>query len=180
MIQEIIRIVILPLILMSAILGIFYLIFGRKKDYRIDPEGLRSCVSFADRQIAQPEDEKALALKIANGLTKAEFDINPPEASKFGYHFEVGITEKSFVILRIGRFEGVSDDGLAMDWLLSVDPPEYITILEDSEPLRKLLIEIHRILQQLQLKEIRWHKRQDWLAGKTFGNAKPLDRSLNT
>lgn len=161
--REIIRVVVLPLLLMGGILGIFYLVFGRRIKERQDPPGVRTFATFDgfEPESDEPaEAGQAIAGKLHGALGRAGLDLNPVEAEDIGWSIDVGAEERAF-ILRVGY---VGDDGAS--WLLCVDPhAPGRNALQDSAGLRRVLSECHAALTAMGARTVRWHRREDHARG---------------
>ncbi len=186
--DEILRIVVLPIALMAIILGLFYVLFGRDKSAREDPAGLRSFASFraprslleqhagdAVDELEPSEAGAALIDALERELTRRAIGLGSIARQDYGYGVKARSGEAAFQ-LRIGWVGDQAEDGTPLDWLVSVDPTQ--RRFEDSRELRRLLLELHASFNALSLRHLRWHRREDWLAGRTTGNARPLDRAL--
>lgn len=186
--DEILRIVVLPVALMAIIIGLFYVFFGRQKTAREDPPGLRSFATFrAPRALLEqhagdavdelePSEAGAAVIEaVERELTRRAISLGSIERHDYGYTVEARSGDAAFA-LRVGWVGDQAEDGTPLDWLVSVDPTR--RVFEDSQELRRLLLELHASLTALSARHLRWHRREDWLAGRTAGNVRPLDRSL--
>lgn len=183
--DAVVTVVIMPVLLMAAIIGLFYLFFGRRGGPAADPPGLRSFVSFvaphafleeaAGDAVDDAEPAHAggpLSEALRRGLIERACDVGAPEHESYGFSFEVGCGEEAFCV-RLGWLGDENEDGGRLDWLLSVDPQR--GPLHDGPGLRRLLAELHATLDVVGATERRWHAREDWNAGRTTGTALPLE-----
>jgi hypothetical protein len=185
---EILRIVVLPVALMALIIGVFYLFFGRSKAAREDPAGLRSFASFrappklleqhagASHDDLDPSEAGAAVVDaLRRELDQRALTTGSVDHKSYGYTVDARCGDQAF-FLRVGWVGDQAEDGTPLDWLVSVDPTG--RRFDDGPELRRLLLELHASLTALSARHLRWHRREDWLAGRTAGNARPLDRSL--
>ncbi|MBW2732505.1 MAG: hypothetical protein JRH20_08915 [Deltaproteobacteria bacterium] len=161
--REVIRVVILPLILMGGILGIFYLVFGRRIREREDPHGVRTHATFDGFDMDSEDSARAgqtIAGKLHGQLKKTGLDVNAVEPENYGWKLEAGAEKQGFIV-RIGH---LGDD--AAPWLLYVDPMRATRgAVEDSPGLRRMLTECHSALGGMGAKTIAWHRREDHATG---------------
>ncbi len=134
----------------------------------------------------QEEIAEALLDALTRELARRAIPLGLPERESYGYTAETRCGATTFA-LRLGWIGSEGDDNASkadgdapivapLGWLLSVDPTR--RRLADSSDLRQVLGELHSSLKALSAQNLRWHRRQDWLAGRVSGNAQPLDRSL--
>lgn len=161
--KEIIRVVILPMLLMGGILGIFYLVFGRRIKERQDPPGVRTHATFGGFSPEGDEPAEAgqsIAGKLHGKLQDAGFDLNAVEPDNYGWRLEIGTDKEGFAV-RVGYL----DEREAL-WLLYVDPlAPGRGALADSPGLRHALVECHRALEGIGARAITWHRREDHATG---------------
>ena len=132
----------------------------------------------------QEEIAEALLDALTRELARRAIPLGLPERESYGYNAETrcGTTTFALRLGWIGEDDNASRDDddapivAPLGWLLSVDPTR--RRFSDSPDLRQVLGELHSSLKALSAQNLRWHRRQDWLAGRVSGNAQPLDRSL--